>query len=76
MTTEIRRLPLRGCLVRDLSNPEKKINIFQLKLVAFKVTGKRLTGKYRLLVRIEQTKEMAVLRMNKIYKNIPLLQRI
>ena len=39
MTSVMRRLPLRGCLIKDLSNPEIHINICHLKLVAFKVSG-------------------------------------
>ena len=43
MTSDMRRLPLRGCLVRDLSNPEIVIDSSQLKLVAIQGFGESST---------------------------------
>ena len=64
MTTDIRRLPLRGCLVRDLANSETEIDVFHLKLVAFKITGN---------VHPDRRNRTFHNHQNRAYRNIPLL---
>jgi len=71
MTTHMRRLPLRGCLVKDLSNPDFHIDLFQLKLVAFKVTGSQPSS--RITSALLHSEEGGSLFKKKCYRFIPSL---
>ena len=56
---------MRGYLVTDLSNPDKLVDVHQLKLVAFKVVGNRNNNAFR--------QGTAHERFFKAYNKIPLL---